>query len=153
MEQIKRRVLLSVVLAAGLTGLAHAASADTMPTGRRIALNGHDPVAYFTESQPQKGSEAFWYAFDDAVYLFKNADHRARFIGDPERYAPQYAGFCAGGVSKGYKVEPDPEAWAILNGKLFVFEFKERVPNFKQDTAFIDKANSNWPGLKDAPVR
>src|SRR5256885_5575005 len=84
---------------------------------------------------------------------FRSAEHRATFAADPERYAPQYAGFCAGGLSKGYKVEPDPEAWAVLNGKLYLFQYKDRVPAFKQDTAFIDKANSNWPGLKDAPVR
>ena len=96
-----------------------------MPAGRRIAIGGYNSVAYFADGQPTgKGSEAFWLAFDDAVYLFRTAEHRATFAADPERYAPQYAGFCAGGVSKGYKVEPDPEAWAILNGKLYLFQFK-----------------------------
>jgi hypothetical protein len=76
------------------------------------------------------------------------------FAADPERYAPQYSGFCAAGVSKGYKTEPDPEAWVIANGKLYVLQLKERVPDFKRDTAaFVDKANANWPGLTDAPVR
>ena len=107
---MRRRRLLWVV--PGLCLAASPSAAETMPSGRRIAIGGYDPVAYFTDGQPQKGSEAFWFAFDDAVYLFKNADHRATFAADPERYAPQYAGFCAGGVSKGYKVEPDPEAWA-----------------------------------------
>jgi hypothetical protein len=127
--------------------------AEPIPAGRRIALRGYDPVAYFTEAQPQKGSEHFWYAFDDAVYLFKSAEHRAKFVADPERYAPQYEGYCAGGVSKGYKTEPDPEAWAILNDRLFVFEFKERVPVFKQNTGFIENADANWPVLKSAPSR
>jgi hypothetical protein len=153
MCQIRRRSFMAMALAAGLLNSWAAAFADAPPAGRRIALRGYDPVAYFTEAQPQKGSEAFWFAFDDAVYLFKSAEHRAAFAADPERYAPQYAGFCAGGVSKGYKTEPDPEAWAVLNGKLFVFELKERVPMFKQDAAFIDKADANWPTLKDAPIR
>jgi hypothetical protein len=151
MRRMRRRCLLSVVPALCL--LASPSGAERMPTGRRIAIGGYDPVAYFTDGQPQKGSDAFWFAFDDAVYLFKSAEHRAKFAADPERYAPQYAGFCAGGVSKGYKVEPDPEAWAVLNGKLYLFQFKDRVPAFKQDAAFIDKANSSWPELKDAPVR
>jgi hypothetical protein len=155
MRRIARRTLLSTGLAAAAFGLAAVAAAQappapqTPPAGRRIALNGYDPVAYFEEAQPQKGDAAFWVAFDDAVYLFASAGRRAKFIADPERYAPQYAGFCAGGVSKGYRTESDPEAWAIINGKLFLFELKERVPAFKQDTAFIDRANSNWPGLKD----
>ena len=153
MQRISRRVALLTGLTAGALGLVKVSVAQTPPAGRRIALKGYDPVAYFEEAQPQKGLETLWFAFDDAVYLFKSAEHRAKFMADPERYAPQYAGFCAGGVSKGYKVEPDPEAWAIINDKLFVFEFKERVPAFKLDTAFIDKASSNWPGLKNAPVR
>jgi hypothetical protein len=151
MRGMRRRRLLWVV--PGLCLAASPSVAETMPTGRRIAIGGYDPVAYFADGQPHKGSETLWFAFDDAVYLFRNAEHRATFAADPERYAPQYAGFCAGGVSKGYKVEPDPEAWAILNGKLYLFEFKDHVPAFKQDAVFIDKANSNWPGLKDAPVR
>ena len=148
--QLGRRGFVAIVPA---VCLAAPALAEPLPPGRRVAIGGYDPMSYFLEGQPQKGSDAFWFAFDDAVYLFKSAEHRARFIADPERYAPQYAGFCAAGVSKGYKTEPDPEAWAILNGKLYLFQLKDRVPGFKQDTAFIDKANSNWPGVKDAPVR
>ncbi len=124
------------------------------PAGRRIALSGYDPVAYFTDGAPAKGTEAYWFAFEDAVYLFRNSEHRKLFAADPERYAPQYAGFCAAGLSKGFKIEPDPEAWAIANGKLFMFVLKERVPQFKQEpTAFIDKADANWPALRHAPVK
>jgi hypothetical protein len=144
-------LFVSLAPAAGLAAIAPAL-AEPLPAGRRVAIGGYDPVAYF-DGQPRKGSDAFWFAFDDAVYLFATAEHRATFAADPERYAPQYSGFCAAGVSKGYKTEPDPEAWAILNGRLYLFQLKERVPGFKQDTAFIDKANSNWPGLKDAPIR
>jgi hypothetical protein len=150
MQHLNRRLLLSIAPAACF---AQSALAETPPAGRRVAIGGYDPVSYFADAQPQKGSEAFWFAFDDAVYLFTSDEHRAQFVADPERYAPQYNGFCAGAIGKGYKVEPDPEAWAILNGKLYLFQYKDRVPSFKQDTAFIDKANSNWPALKDAPVR
>jgi len=146
---IGRRDLLCGLLGANLLVLP-ALSADSPPAGRRVALRGYDPVAYFTESSPQKGRDEFWYAFDDAVYFFKNGEHRTLFAADPEKYAPQYAGYCAGGVSKGYATEPDPEAWAMLNGKLYVFELKERVPSFKQDTSFIQKADANWPGVKPA---
>src|SRR5262245_34847527 len=85
------------------------AAAQSPPASRRIALRGYDPVSYFTDGRPEKGSNDLWFAFDDAVYLFRSAEHRAMFAADPERYAPQYEGFCAAGISKGYKTEPDPE--------------------------------------------
>src|SRR5262245_66464445 len=97
MQRLSRRLLLSIVPAAGLTA---SAMADAPPPGRRIAIGGFDPVSYFADGGPHKGNEAFWFAFDDAVYLFKNAEHRTQFAADPERYAPQYNGFCAGGLSK-----------------------------------------------------
>jgi len=129
----------------GATGVR----AEGPPEGRRIALRGYDPVAYFADGQPARGSREHWYAFDDVVYLFRSAQHRERFVADPERFAPQYDGYCAGGVSKGYKVEPDPEAWLIANGKLFVFEFQERVPMFRKIIEEVSaKANDNWPGLR-----
>ena len=112
-------------------------------------MSGYDPVAYFEDGKPAKGSREFWYSFDDVVYLFRSAEHRAKFAADPERYAPQYDGYCAGGVSKGYKAEPDPEAWIIANGKLFVFEFKDRVPMFRKTIEEVAaKANENWPRLR-----
>lgn len=119
------------------------------PAGRRIALSGYDPVAYFTEGRPVKGTRAHWHAFDDAVYLFKSAAHRDRFAAQPERYAPQYDGFCAGGVSKGYKTEPDPEAWLIANGRLFVFQYKDRIEMFRKKIDEVAaQANANWPAVK-----
>jgi hypothetical protein len=138
----------ALVFAAACLVLAGMAAAEP-PAGRRIALGGYDPVAYFADGKPAKGSREHWYAFDDAVYLFKSAGHRAKFAAEPERYAPQYDGFCAGGVSKGYKAEPDPEAWLIANGRLFVFQFKDRVPMFRQKIAEIEaQANTQWPAVK-----
>ena len=148
---LQRRRLLLGFGARALPGRL-AAGADTIPTGRRIAFDAYDPVAYFTDFQPQKGSEAFWFAFDDAVYLFQERRPSRAVHGRSRALCSAICGLRRGGVSKGYKTEPDPEAWAILNGKLYLFEFKDRVPAFKQDAAFIDKANSNWPGLKDGPL-
>ena len=119
------------------------------PAERRIALSGYDPVAYFTDGRPVKGVRGYWHAFDDSVYLFRSAAHRDQFAAQPERYAPQYSGFCAGGVSKGYKAEPDPEAWLIANGRLFVFQYKDRVEMFRQKIAEVEaQANANWPAVK-----
>jgi hypothetical protein len=144
----RRYVLTTAASAAAIGWSIRFATAQTapLPAGRRIALKGYDPVAYFTDGQPAKGVEEFWFAFDDAVYLFRSAAHRARFAAEPERYAPQYDGFCASGVSRGSFTESDPQAWVIANDKLYLLALKEQVPEFKRDSAVIvDKANANWP--------
>ena len=131
-----------------LAGLALALAAQAEPA-RRLALKGYDPVAYFEDGKPMKGDARYTYPFDDAVYRFRSAEHRAKFSAAPERYAPQYSAYCAGGVSKGYKEEPDPEAWLIANDKLYVFQFKDRVPEFRKRIAEVAaKADANWPALK-----
>jgi YHS domain-containing protein len=120
--------------------------------GKRIALKGYDPVSYFTKGQPAKGSEEFVAAFDGATYWFSNAEHRALFVADPDKYAPQFAGFCAIMVSRGQKYEADPEHWAIADGKLYVFGAKEAVPMFRDGTAaHIAQANHRWPQVRATP--
>ena len=146
---VARRVILSMAFFGIASLCASAAQEEQFPEGRRIALSGYDPVAYFEDGQPAKGSREFWFTFDDVVYLFRSAQHRDKFAADPERFAPQYDGYCAGAVSKGYKTEPDPEAWLIANGRLFVFQFKDRVPMFRKIIEEVAaKANENWRSMK-----
>ena len=128
-----------------------AAEMDTA-TGKRVALQGYDPVSYFTKGHPEKGSPQFAAAFDDATYWFKTAEHRATFVAEPDRYAPQFSGFCAITVSRGAKLEADPEAWVIADGRLYVFGGKEGVPMFRRQTAsIVEKANENWSELRRTP--
>ena len=146
---VARRVVLSIALLGIASICAYAAQAEQFPEGRRVALSGYDPVAYLEDGEPGRGSREFWFAFDDVVYFFRSAQHRDKFATDPERFAPQYDGYCAGGVSKGYKTEPDPEAWLIANGRLFVFQFKDRVPMFQKIIEEVAaKANENWLSLR-----
>ena len=144
-----RRLVMMCAASFCLTWLVPAVADANPPEGRRIALSGYDPVSYFEDGQPAKGSREFWYAFDDVIYLFRSREHRERFAADPERFAPQYHGYCAAAMSRGHKAEPDPEAWIIANGRLFVFQFKDRVPMFRK---MIDevaaKANENWKSLR-----
>jgi YHS domain-containing protein len=115
----------------------------------RVALQGYDPVSYFTDGKPEKGSSEFTFAFDDTVYWFKSAEHRAKFAGNPEHYAPQFDGYCAVQLSRGRKVEADPAAWTITNGKLYVFSEKGGVPIFhKQPVVIAEKASKNWSTLR-----
>ena len=129
----------------------HRATAQNMTpvAGPRVALKGYDPISYFTDGKPEQGSREYTFAFDDTTYWFKSAEHRDKFASDPEHYAPQFDGYCAIQLSRGLKVEADPEAWTITNGKLYVFSGK-RGPAFfaKQPIAIAEKARENWPDLR-----
>ena len=114
----------------------------------RVVLQGHDPVAYFTESRPVMGSPQFKLDWDDQRYHFANAANRDRFAADPDRYAPQFAGYCTGTMSKGGKAEADPQAWIIADGKLFLFGQVKFRDLAKNDPAWLAgtvvAANDQW---------
>jgi YHS domain-containing protein len=149
----RRSILVSlpilVLAAAGRVSLA----AEAAPaTGKRLALSGYDPVSYFVDGHPEKGSAEYQASYDDATYWFKNVEHRATFVADPDRYAPQFQGFCTVTLSRGAKYEADPEAWVIADGKLYVFGAKEAVPVFRAQTAStVEKATENWAKLRNTP--
>ena len=154
MRDYSKRYFLTASLAVLATGcfcdISAAQHASPVP-GKRVALSGYDPISYFDPGQPEKGSGNFTFAFDDAVYWFKNERNRARFAADPERHAPQYQGFCTLTLAAGQKAEADPESWSIKDGKLFVFGSKSAVPRFNQNAfAIVDKANANWRTLHAA---
>jgi YHS domain-containing protein len=153
MNDLSRRRLFPVAIATVLCGalarLPAGAGEGTRVTAR-VAISGYDAVAYFTDGHPVKGSAAFSSPFDDAVYYFASAEHQKIFAADPDRYAPHYSGYCAVGISVGFKVEADPEAWAISDGRLFVFQNKQGKAVFSADPAgIIAKADANWPALKE----
>jgi YHS domain-containing protein len=114
----------------------------------RVALKGYDPVAYFTNGRPEKGTPEITASFEGTTYWFGSPEHRALFAADPVRYAPQFNGFCAINVARGHKYEADPEAWVIADGKLYVFGAKEGVPMFRQQApGIVARARQHWPEL------
>ena len=131
MGELTRRSFVSAGVAATVYS-GNALAQQAPPSGLRVALKGYDPISYFTDGKPEKGSSEFTFAFDDTTYWFKNAEHREKFAGDPERYAPQFDGYCAVQLSRGRKVEADPDAWTITNGKLYVFSGQRGVPIFNE---------------------
>ncbi|MEA2982969.1 MAG: hypothetical protein QOF09_4792 [Alphaproteobacteria bacterium] len=152
MDIMSRRVVLTTVMSViALAWGGAILTTETQAADKRVALHGYDPVSYFTDARPEQGSPRFTFAFDDAVYWFRDAEHRAVFAADPERYAPQYDGYCAVSMSAGMKAEPDPEAWAIAEGKLYVFGAKRAAIVFAQNqTGVVSQANANWQTLRKA---
>lgn len=98
-------------------------SAAEINTGRlnNTAISGYDPVAYHLLGSPKKGSEDFTLNWRGAEWRFTSMEYLKLFQSDPEKYAPQYGGFCANGLSDGHKVRGNPKNWRIYDGKLFLF--------------------------------
>lgn len=114
-----------------------------------VAIRGTDPVAYFTEGRPVEGSSDFTADWNGAEWRFASAENRDKFVADPEAYAPQYGGFCAWAVSQGYTASTVPEAWRIVDGKLYLNYSLGVQKQWEGDIpGNIVKADANWPGLK-----
>lgn len=112
------------------------------------AIRGYDPVAYFTQGQPAKGSEKFTHAWRGATWRFASAENRERFAAGPEKYAPQYGGYCAYAVAQGSTASIDPAAWSIAEGKLYLNYSLGVRERWKEDVpGNIRKADTHWPGV------
>jgi YHS domain-containing protein len=113
------------------------------------AIEGYDPVAYFAEGRPVEGDSAFAHDWMGATWYFASAENRDRFAADPERYAPQYGGYCAWAVAHGYTAKIDPAAWKIVEGKLYLNYSKEVQADWAQDIpGNITKSDANWPKIR-----
>ena len=113
-----------------------------------VAIRGYDPVAYFTEGTPTKGSEEFEYEWLGAIWHFASAQNRDAFANEPNKFTPQYGGYCAWAVKEGYTAEIDPQAWKIVDGKLYLNFNKDVQKQWQQDIpGNIAKADQNWPGV------
>lgn len=115
-----------------------------------IAIGGTDPVAYFRQGQPVAGSPQITHRWGNATWQFASAENRNLFVSDPEKYAPQYGGYCAWAVSQGYTAATDPNVWRIVDDKLYL-NYNRRVQrSWERDIpGHIDRANRNWPGVLD----
>lgn len=138
------------LLAAGLCVSPTARAIDPYFNTGGVAIEGTDPVAYFTEGRPVAGSEAFTHSYQGAVWHFASAANRDAFAADPARYAPQYGGYCAWAVSQGYTASTVAEAWHIEDGKLYLNYSKGVQRRWAENIpGNITKADGNWPDLKD----
>jgi YHS domain-containing protein len=115
-----------------------------------IGLRGHDPVAYFTAGAPTLGNSAHAAKHNGVTFHFASAANRAAFVADPAKYAPQYGGFCAMGVVLEKKLDGDPEAWHIADGKLYLNVNKDVQKKWLQDVSGNNKkADQIWPSIRN----
>jgi YHS domain-containing protein len=135
-----------LVLAAAGSG-AHAIE-PVNETSSGLAIHGYDPVAYFEDGRPVKGDAAIGHEWQGATWLFATREHRDTFAADPEKYAPQYGGYCAKAVSENTTADIDPASWSIVGGKLYLNYSPKIKKLWEQDPAGrITRGDANWPGL------
>jgi YHS domain-containing protein len=140
---------LAVVAAANFTPSVGAAQSAINTLGTDgVAIKGYDPVAYFTEGAPHKGKPEFVAEHKGVKWHFASAENKALFEADPEKYTPAYGGFCAYGVSQGYLVKIEPDAWAIRDGTLYLNYDKSVQTQWAEKPAeYIAEADRQWPAL------
>ena len=154
---------IAVALSLAAVGSLHAApSINTFgegggyfsdPKRTDTAIRGYDPVAYFTDSKPVKGSDKFVHEWMGAKWKFASQDHLDKFKADPAKYAPQYGGYCAYGIAVGNVVKIEPDQWSVIDGKLFL-NYDERVRSrWKQDVpGYKAEADAVFGQLLSGPV-
>lgn len=144
----RETALAALVAGAALAAIpAAAAEKDPVFTSRgNLAIRGYDPVAYFTEGKAVKGEKDFTLGWQGADWRFASAENRDRFSEDPEKYAPQYGGYCAWAVSRNYTAPTDPDAFTLVDGKLYLNYNKRVMRQWLEDRdANIESADKNWP--------
>ena len=147
MDNFSRRTALHLGL---LAALALVPSLPSHAMDMPLAIQGYDPVAYFTDGKPARGTAEFEYQWDEHTYRFASMEHRELFKAEPVRYAPQFGNFCAMALAVGRIVVANPENWLISEGKLYVFGSPAPAGPalFQKDLAGnITKANQNRPML------
>ena len=145
---------LNVILALFLLITSHSIFADTAEIyshSFRDAIKGVDVVAYFDLEPGEKavkGSKKFTHKWKGATWRFSSEKNRQKFITTPEQYVPQYGGYCAFAMAKGFTASPRPNSWVIIDGKLYLNNNKSSLKLWNQSREeYITKADKNWPKL------
>ena len=139
----------SVILAVFAGGVAAAnetnVSSGLTVNGTGLAVHGYDVVAYFTIGRPMSGRAKYSAVYKDATYRFASKENLGTFKANPTKYAPQYGGYCAYGVSVGAKFDGDPRLWRIVDGKLYLNLNEKIQKTWERDIpGNIKKADRNW---------
>lgn len=144
-------LLLSLLVSASSTALA-GEEVNTDKTG--LAINGYDPVAYFTQNKAVPGNFQITAEHGEAFYRFATEANRDTFLKEPAKYLPQYGGYCAYGVAEGKKFTADPTVFVVHESKLYLNLNEDIAKQFKKDLGGqLSKAETNWKTIKTVPAR
>ena len=154
MMNISKRGFIGLLAAVPVAGLVawsiapQASAAAKTYTEGGVAIDGTDTVAYFTQGKPVPGKREFSQDWNGATWLFSTAENRDTFAASPAKYAPQYGGYCAYAVSEGYTASTVPEAWKIVDGKLYL-NYSTGVQRTweKNYSERIVDGDKNWPKI------
>jgi hypothetical protein len=137
------------ILLAFLALVATVCQADTLQyVTANGAIDGYDPVAYFSDGRAARGSPDITADWNGASWRFASTAHRDLFVADPGKYAPQYGGFCALGMAHGGDVPTDPEAWTIWNDKLYLNMIPDVTTTWRYNPdKLIERANVKWRAM------
>jgi YHS domain-containing protein len=114
-----------------------------------LVIRGYDPVAYFTEGRPVPGRSEISVEYGGAKYLFSSTANRDAFNAAPQKYVPQYGGYCAFGVAMSKKFDIDPASWRIVDGKLYFNLNPSILEKWSADAkGYINKSEKNWPQIR-----
>ena len=145
----KNSLTMAIALQLFLTTVLLGQTAPAIYTTKaNLALSGYDAVSYFKDGKPVEGKPEFSYKWMDATWRFSSAENRDAFKTEPEKYAPQYGGYCAFGTSQGHLVPGDPQAWKVVDDRLYLNYNKDVQKFWLQDVpGNIQKADENYPKL------
>lgn len=145
----KTLVLFLVVLTTSVFGQSAAKRVAEFNLDKKVAIQGYDPVAYFTQKKAVKGKTTIAAIYEGVTYNFSSQANKDVFLKTPTNYEPQFGGWCAFAMgSAGEKVEIDPETFKIVDGKLYLFYnayFNNTLKSWNKDEAHLKaKAELNW---------
>jgi hypothetical protein len=141
---MKRVLFVTIALVSVCSVVSAQKSSIYAPKG--IALDGYDAVAFFKQGKPVKGSSAYALQWNNTQWLFADKADLETFKTAPEKYAPQYGGYCAYGAARGNKAPTEIDTWSIVKGKLYLnYDQKVKATWDKDQAAYIEKADKNWP--------
>jgi hypothetical protein len=146
--RVSRVLAVIIVVVLSLSGAHASAAKPEWYLARNLALSGYDAVAYFTESRAVRGDARFELVWNGVRWRFASLEHRDRFRAEPGRYAPRFGGYCAWAVSNGYTASGDPNAWSVVDGRLYLNYSPAVRRTWEQDKAGnIARGTANWPGV------
>ena len=150
---MKANIVKGLIFSLGLFAFASSVNASEVNTGYfgEVAIKGYDPVAYFTEKKAVLGSDEISHRWLGAVWNFSSEQHKSLFADNPVKYAPQYGGYCAGGIAYGdITVNIDPEAWRIIEDKLYLNYDQGVAAELEEMDGQLEKTVQNWPEIQAA---